>query len=277
MTDTESRLARYSSIATTVCVVSGTGVAQVQYTDIEPDAILGRNGQGYVLDLDGNGAGDFRFRFYKSRYGTSFYQYASVYGELDSWIATTGYYAAPLDYGVLINSGMTGSGTATLFYFSSYRSGGEVVTYRYGYWFGQDKYLGVSIDRLGQTYYGWIRVSVPPNGGAIRIQEYAIETNPDTPVKAGSKTSVTFLSEKEKKKLELVLDSSNAYIAVQCSSSKLTGGSVTVFNQMGQVLRYEAISKGIPFEYLGLDNGKYTVVIEFDQGMAYYSMTVDNP
>jgi len=57
-----------------------------------------------------------------------------------------------------------------------------------GYWQGVEGYTGVEFYIGTELHYAWIRVGVPfigANGGYVR--DYAYETRPNTPIKAGAK------------------------------------------------------------------------------------------
>lgn len=52
-------------------------------------------------------------------------------------------------------------------------------------------YVGLCFQKAGQTYYGWIRVGAPlPGFNGGWIYDYAYETRPGTPIRAGEGTEV---------------------------------------------------------------------------------------
>ncbi len=51
---------------------------------------------------------------------------------------------------------------------------------------GSNTYLGLRFESGGTTYYGWMRVSTYPTGGAGQILSWAYETRPNTSISAGA-------------------------------------------------------------------------------------------
>jgi hypothetical protein len=47
-------------------------------------------------------------------------------------------------------------------------------------------YIGLRLVRSGETYYGWLRLSVDPGFTGATIYDYAWQTAPDTPIMAGA-------------------------------------------------------------------------------------------
>ncbi len=64
-------------------------------------------------------------------------------------------------------------------------------TSSYTTWNGQTGYAGFSFTSQGDTYYGWFRFKVKPNGTGYTLIDYAYNTKPSAAIKAGQQTSPT--------------------------------------------------------------------------------------
>lgn len=53
-----------------------------------------------------------------------------------------------------------------------------------------DKYVGVRIDLNGQMHYGWLRFSVSSSLNGFSFLDYAYQTLPNTPIKAGESADI---------------------------------------------------------------------------------------
>ncbi|MBV8251399.1 MAG: zinc-dependent metalloprotease [Chitinophaga sp.] len=77
---------------------------------------------------------------------------------------------------------------------SSFVAGGAypnehmLSTSTYTPWNGQTGYAGFNFTSLGDTYYGWFRFKVQPNGTGYTLIDYAYNTKPSTAIKAGQQT-----------------------------------------------------------------------------------------
>lgn len=276
MSKLDQRLLKYSAMAP--AMIGATQLnAQVQYTDVVPDAVLSNNGQTYELDLNNDGRTDFIFYMYASRSASGSYRYGYLYGTgmNPGMIRTYTWYPLALSQGALIAPGGSWSSSAAIFSYSVYSSYGSRSVYRYGWWLGeQEKFMGLRIRQGGRLHYGWVRVSVTDNGSDIIIHDYAMETIPGRPIVAGSTQSVQLLDQSFKSKLDVVLNETDRIVTVKTKSKNLTNGIVTVTDVTGKIIRQSDVSKGQDFELNGIPDGKYSVVIQFDQGVTYYDMQV---
>lgn len=184
--------------------------AQVIYTDIEPDVILGV-GNNYSLDLNNDGNTDFRFKV--ATYGTGWYvagivPYPPYTDNLNAFAGYTMTFGGdPSIYGFpsMFNPGdvidaalpwvamndliWTSNGTPRYFY-------AGMVSNFYGYIYGQwanatDKYLAIRFSPDGsQLHYAWIRCDVNADGSQLTIKDMAYEATPNVPIVAGSTTGI---------------------------------------------------------------------------------------
>ena len=52
---------------------------------------------------------------------------------------------------------------------------------------GQDKFVGVRIQAVGNTHYAWIRMSMSEDGTNVIVKEYAYHITPNAAITAGAK------------------------------------------------------------------------------------------
>lgn len=205
------KLSDYSAFAITfLCIHSAD--AKVVYTDIEPDYVLDSDWGHAVLDIDGNGTGDFWFwniSYYTSFTGMNYIEklWAGAIGDSRNEIAGVSTYPATLYYkpyaieeGLIINSEMSFQNWAyqrmawKIIHTNHTWGGGSVyIVQSGGYWFPEkaDHYLGIHfVDGDEKYHYGWIRCSVLDSGRTLIIKDYAYERFVDSAIVAGDLVGV---------------------------------------------------------------------------------------
>ena len=72
----------------------------------------------------------------------------------------------------------------------AYLSGNGVIQNnptQLGQFLGQDKFVGVRIQAVGNTHYAWIRMSMSEDGTNVIVKEYAYHITPNAAITAGAK------------------------------------------------------------------------------------------
>ncbi|MBK7441906.1 MAG: T9SS type A sorting domain-containing protein [Bacteroidetes bacterium] len=200
------KLSDYSAFAITfLCLHSAD--AKVVYTDIEPDYVLDSDWDHAVLDIDGNGTGDFWFwniSYYTSFTGMNYIEklWAGAIGDSRNEIAGEMLYPVTMYYkpyaieeGLIINSAMSFQNWGyqrmawKITHTNHTWGGGSVyIVQSGGYWFPEktDHYLGIHfVDGDEKYHYGWIRCSVLDSGRTLIIKDYAYERFVDSAIVAG--------------------------------------------------------------------------------------------
>ena len=134
----------------------------------------------YNLDLNRDGVADFTISVKSSR-GDPCYT-SSVTEQPSSGNGVVGQPPVALNRGAEIGPGQQFYGRAGTMAFQNYRC------YQGGPWFNVDnRYLGLSFQRNGQTHYGWARLSVQFHSYyfTATLTGYAYETIPGKAIKAG--------------------------------------------------------------------------------------------
>jgi hypothetical protein len=191
----------YAAAASAAGVLAPAANAQIVYTDFDPDEFVADTETagdgaftGFSTDFDGDG--DHEILFFE-RDTDDYPRFAydvdpsdgpdRVTGAVASLVPFGGggiyLYPLPLSAGASIGPGNPGLVTATAYTYGTFTfNGSDPVN-----WIGADAYLGVQFTLDGtSTHYGWVRVEIPPSGGAIIVKEMAYESSPDTPILAGA-------------------------------------------------------------------------------------------
>ncbi len=143
-------------------------------------------GQNYFLDIDNDGTDDFSFNtassFSNDAIRTTFLVHALGNNEIMSW----------KDYAIIYESDDVISSYSDDL---TWRSGsGEIIEEVHdgnqpmwnGLWSGdRPQYLAVKLQKGGNDYYGWIKVSIDPDKEVAYVNEYAINRVPSASINAG--------------------------------------------------------------------------------------------
>lgn len=170
-------------------MISGTDAnAQIVYFDVNPDLIAACNGnqhcsRSYSLDLNNDGLGDFIILL--------------GHGCINNCVRSVG--IAPDSS---VNAFAISTNGAKKFFINdtigpaqTWQNSSSAVLRRWGsgsvyageWIYETDKYLGLSINVSGLTYYGWVRLDVTVDSvtGFRTIKDYAYNTIPNQPILAG--------------------------------------------------------------------------------------------
>lgn len=203
----------YSLFASSLILLHPTLDAEVIYTDIDPDVVLQYDGEVAGIDMDNNGSIDFAFLKNSSSWiyvnsssltGTiinnqiwvgPYYYENEVACAFQTWSGSTilwPYYLAP---GELIGESMSFQNFGYLLIAAKleiiYGSETFLDDHDGGWWpVKEDKSIGVHFkDEDDNYHYGWVRCSVLDSAEVLVIKDYAYETEPELPIRAGDTIS----------------------------------------------------------------------------------------
>lgn len=196
--------------------------ADIVYQDIDPDTTISNNHGIYELDIDNNGAIDFRFENNYDSFG-GFYTYsgsyeilsirqrifirphegASIAGSKSNTYSFSDFYYFPFAIG--LNESIDSSiqfqndWSQKLAYRTAFVAWSHPVN-EGGNWYPEkiDHFIGVRFqDESFGTHYGWIRCDVKDEGRILIIKDYAFETEIDHYIAAGDTVSYVEINEVE--------------------------------------------------------------------------------
>lgn len=196
-------IAKYAALAAIFLQQKNT-VAEVIYTDVEPDILIHNPGQMFILDINDDGIADFNFLFSTTHFayftyfgGINFYQLNAILAlpQNDNAIAaftgSGGAYVYPyaIEEGISIGP-LTGNFSDQSIQTMAYQFYAIIQSYFYypiylaGDWvFGETKkYVGLQLHANDSTYYGWLRLDVATNNRSFTVRDYAFETVAETAI-----------------------------------------------------------------------------------------------
>lgn len=256
----ENKLARYSAVAGTF-VAAGAVNAQVTYVDINPDIVYA-NSSG-AIDITGDSNAD--FFFVDSNYVASNAWFAAVVPIGTQGVAgDLGTYNYPFKMALNdpINSTLTwltGSATGSMAL-----SINSAFPYSGSHWQGDatDGYLGLKLDISGQTFYGWLRVSVAANTQSMTLKDFGFDATPNTPILAGAMPPVGVPELIGK----ISVFNYNNLLTVNVLET-ITNGTLTVVSMTGQIVHSSAVTTNTTVDLNSLAAGIYTVNIQSEEGI----------
>lgn len=192
----KKRLKAYSMTAGAIAAGATSVNAQIDYTDLDPDAVAGGTDTVY-LDLNNDGTDDFVFIANAGTYGSgAFNVYQNFAIALNdnaiNGSATSSYlypYAVPMNDVIDGNLTFNGGSNFQTLGWDYFAAGATSAAYTYGnIRVGSgDVYIGLSLDAAGNTHYGWARVSLDL-GGTLTLKDYAYEQTACLGIEAGATT-----------------------------------------------------------------------------------------
>ena len=193
---------------------------------------------------------------------------ASIGATASSWGGST-YMAREYSrwsYSYYISTYTTYNGTSTVTYSNPYTWSTSYGT-SYGNWVNQtSKYLGLEFQILGQTHYGWARVTLQ-GVNCVTVEEYAYETMPNVAILAGDKGLSTSIAD-----LNLIEDitvfASNDVLNVNVPA-EVVGYNIKLVDMLGRTIVNETIgSSRHTIDVANKTTGVYVVLIE-GEGKAF--------
>ena len=256
-------LIEYSCLAGVFISLNSKSTAQVISTDIEPDIELQFDGETAFIDMDNNGTNDFAFLKTSNSwttYTTSGFSYILIknalyagpyivdnevacYYDTHSGTSILRPYALSTETIIGDNLNFENWGLQLLALNVSTDLG--IILDWAGSWWKpwlpeiEDHYLGVHfVDNDENYHYGWIRCSVLDSVEKLVIKDFAYETLPNYPIKAGDTTHFVAINNLENS-LDATVYSFNKCIYIQ----------IEIF-QNAELIIYDLNGKQIINEFL---------------------------
>ena len=198
-----------SAIFTTILVLGlivQRATSQIVYTDIPDQKVCagncfcgGGNGggscnmiseQSLLLDLDNQAGADFKFSATAEFFWGVIGLHLQVIPLNGNGVNANIYLPRALRKNAIVGSASDWSGDSSIFVSLCLSTILGCSEDTISEWVsGKEAYLGVKIIKNNQTHYGWVRLYVSygssPSRAYFIIKDYAYETNPDKPIKAG--------------------------------------------------------------------------------------------
>lgn len=214
------KIKAYSALAGSVVALAPAANAQINYTDINPDSVFTNPGN-FDIDINNDAINDFQFNFAKSASTTTNYYYysSSSYsfsyqlnikntlrltplGTSGNAVLGSGAYPLALNLNDPISSSQstwrtnTPNWVASFYYTFNYSTwNGSSYSYTSSYSYGNfinasNKYMGVRVVANSDTLYGWIRLDVSGGVTSYTVKDYAYQSCPGIPIKAGDQGNI---------------------------------------------------------------------------------------
>lgn len=267
----QDKLKKYGTM---VAAVSGViavsdADAQIVYWDVNPDSTFTTNGDTYNIDLNFDAIMDFQIQLQKNGSVPNFNNTVRVNALLSNrFMNSVGPVA--LNSNAPINSGASwavGNSVMASFSMSTYTFYTSSTTYTYtftfssGNWVGAvDKYLGLEFKILGQTHYGWAKLSIGSNAEFFTIKEYAYNATPLTAINAGDKGLSTGVDENKILGVKVYVTNQELNLRVPAEA---VGFQLKLVDMLGRTVVAETIAA--PSSKINVNNhikGVYVVLIE---------------
>ncbi|MFI5171180.1 MAG: T9SS type A sorting domain-containing protein [Chitinophagales bacterium] len=276
-TTSKNSIIKYSHFAGAYLLMHSNAIAQVIYTDIEPDIVLENEMDAYSMDLNNDLINDFSFlnRSYDfGGYWTSGSIYYIFFNHNEritgSALFENSFAANTEDFGTTfsdliralpfaLEEGAIIDGSLTfqphyhqqLVIKTEFDFSGEIYYYG-GHWYPEvfDHYLGVKFeDEDSNNHYGWIRCDVKESGRILVIKDFAYETQENFPIIAGDTSGYVGI-ENYQNSLSATVYSFNKQLYIHLSES--TDTELSIFDLQGKkVLDKPRLSN---FEIIPLNN-----------------------
>jgi hypothetical protein len=184
------KLARYGALSLAIAGISNAS-GQIVYTDI-PDETLAP-GEGYVLDLDGDGVDDFSLNVYN---GTAPFGVAVIFPGTSSVYNTNGIVgilSAGYTYPSNLTSGAIIDGNSPIVNGERGDLNWNSCNYPNSNFCGgvTDGYIGLQFMVSGNTHYGWVRIDLTADATSMTVKDFAYQSTPNAGIKAGNDGSLS--------------------------------------------------------------------------------------
>lgn len=282
-------LLQYSALAAAF-LYQKDSIAQVVYTNVEPDIALDTLFSQYDLDMNDDGIFDFQFENWLKN--VTFYDYyGEPSGSLDCFLQWAGGYFNLNNQIIGISNSVytSSSPSIAVYYYPFALEIGDIISSNKdwqswywqrmafkgyidnnfdniatngGYWWpgADEKFLGVRFaDTEDQVHYGWIRCSIIDSAEGLIIHDFAYETTPDYPILAGSLTSYVGLEESNTTQIQLY--AFNGTISIKNAP---LNAQLLLTDLSGKIVINQTLHAGDQSYGLALPAGIYIAQIQFE-------------
>ena len=271
----ENKLKAYSALAAGVIALAGNADAQILYTDINPDTIIGQN-SSYLLDLNKDGTPDFRF---SQTYKVNVNSGSTIpYNTVEITPLNSGNRALntssedPYPVALPLNASI-GPDAA---FWDNYSNRARILnasydvkgTFNYlGKWLGViDKYIGMYIQLDGKKYYAWARLDIAKNPESFTIKDFALNTVADEKILAGDKGLVGIMN--QELNINTLIYTNNKDLYINFKNSEKINGKIDLYNTSGQLMNSLTISENENhFIMENVSSGIYILKIQTNKGI----------
>lgn len=270
-----NKLKSYSALTSAFLAAASGADAQILYHDVNPDVVL--HNSDYSVDMDQDGMTDFILKQISVTSSGNNYQAAGISAPssrltnrvITKVISSSFFYADRLNAASPIGPAVTGWQTMQQGISYVFPLGINFSNSFYGFWGGQNGYLGVEFKTNGNTFYGWIECYVSVHADTLILKGFGYEAMPNTLINAGDSGTFTALAQQSTFNFignfyPNALKSNIAFIHIDAKEN--TDLNFEIMNGAGQVLLTEkkklSIGKNIlSLNASGLENGIYFVKV----------------
>ena len=276
----DSKLAKYSALATGAIAMSNAANSQIVHTDLNPDVTLTGN-DSYDVDFDSDmnidvqlytlsttgATGSFTSGGQTFTYVANFYQAGVVTPSAspNSWVQDGSSNLANMAAGNMISSGnsfQAGQGDGAIV-IDAMINGSIPFSYSTGAFLGADGFIGVSFDISGSTHYGWVRVEMGSDAKSLIVKEFAYNGQANGGIQAGQTTGI------ENQDISGFVSVRNGLdnIIVE-NAGQLTNATINITNLAGQTVKSINMTDArTDINTAELSTGVYMVNILANEGM----------
>ncbi len=178
------KLAGYIAMSSAFLAAQKECDAQIVYTNVNPDAVIGNGNftESYFLDLNGDGINDFEL-----------VNIQSVFTSTTSWGTYTSTWNSnafsPLNLNMM-------AATSSSYIIENFLQGDTINANQnwinntiYGPGFGGNAeingFVGLELKKNNHTYFGWVRLYSPNGADYLAVKDYAYNSIADEPIIAG--------------------------------------------------------------------------------------------
>lgn len=239
---------------------AGVAFGQVQYTDINPDAVVtGDLEMGYPVSVSVGSQSPTEPQFYIQNYWAYGSSYLAVFGA-GAGVVITGSNEFESGVVTLLSEGSQIGNT------SNWSSGMFPVLHdatEYATWVGQTAYAGFKVQFGSSVYYGWIKLSVN-NDQTFTVYEYAVEATAGRAIAAGDKIGSSSIVSVKTTDLTLYPNPASDRLTIDLPEG---AKKITLCNIVGkEIIALEAHSGKQTIDVSNMDAGTYLLKLQTAAG-----------
>jgi hypothetical protein len=263
----KSKLGSYSVLAGSLLAAAGTANAQIKYSNVNPDSVLGF-GEIMSIDLDTNGTPDFVINMTQvSSSSSSALNEAliTVVGNPNNAVIGSLYSGYPIP--TALNAGDSIKANSA-WNAQSVNGGVQYLGLFYppNTAFGNfpnttNRFIGVRFSNGSQTFYGWIRISLNASVTQLTVNDYAYQSNGNA-IQAGQHDIAGVEDLVQNSNVRIHSFEKTVYINV--TDDQLLNGEVNITNMLGEtVSQCELKQRAQQVDLSSFTTGMYFVTVRF--------------
>lgn len=249
-------------ITLAACLSAGVMFGQVQFTDINPDAVVtGEAEMGYPISVSVGNQSPSEAQFYVQNYWEYGSSYLAIFGTGASIVVT--------------NSNTFGAGLVSLLSAgtqigsnSNWSSEMFPVLHdptEYTTWVGQTGYAGFKVQFGSNVYYGWIKLSANTDK-TFTVYEYAVETTAGRSIAAGDKVGNSSIVSVKTNNLTFYPNPASNRLTIELPEG---AEQMTICDIAGkEVISFKAESGMQTLDVSSLTAGTYFLKVQTEEGIS---------